>query len=139
MFIEQYVAWFQIAMQDAALVRVLYSPSNFGKKCAGLAGRLPQLGYSPVQVASLDEFHAEELLSLMSADFVDGHDTRVIEPGGRLGLDVEPLHVGLGSELPGKNHLERHQPLELRMSGLEDHPHSAARQLREYLVFSQPL
>ena len=42
--------------------------------------------------AALDELHAEERLSLALADFVDGHDVRMVQAGHRLGLRAEPLH-----------------------------------------------
>ena len=49
----------------------------------------------------------EIMLALVLADLEDRHDPRMVEVGGRLGLGVEALDVGLVGELAGEDHLER--------------------------------
>jgi hypothetical protein len=54
----------------------------------------------------------------MFADFVDGHNMRMIETGSRLGLAAETLHLAGRSELARQNHLERDRAIEADLSGL---------------------
>ena len=61
-----------------------------------LAGRQRPGGDLLRQALALDEAHAEIMLALVLADLVDRHDAGMVEVGGRLGLEVEPLDVGLG-------------------------------------------
>ena len=53
------------------------------------------------------------MLALVLADLEDRHDARMVEVGGRLGLGVEALDVGLVGELAGEDHLERDGRLRL--------------------------
>ena len=77
------------------------------------------------------------MLALVLADLVDRHDARMVEVGGRLGLGVEPLDVGLVGELAGEDHLERDGPVEAHLPGLEDDAHAAAGDLADDLVVAE--
>ena len=60
------------------------------------------------------------------ADLVDRHDAGMVEVGGGLGLDVEPLDIGFGGKLAGEDHLERDRAIEAHLPGLEDDAHAAS-------------
>ena len=96
---------------------------------ASRAGSGP-LGQALREALALDEAHGEIMLPLVLAHLEDRHDPRMIEVGRRLGLGVEPLDVDVVGELAGKDHLERHGPVEAHLPGQEDDAHAAARSSR---------
>ena len=77
------------------------------------------------------------MLALVLADLVDRHDPRMVEVGGRLGLGVEALDVGVVGELAGEDHLERDGAVEAHLPGLEDDAHAAAGELADDLVVAE--
>ena len=99
-------------MDHAARVGVVDRLGDPRHQLGRLAGRQGPFGQPLGQALPLDEAHAEIVLPLVLADLVDRHDARMIEVRRRLGLGVEPLHVGVVGELAGEDHLERHGPVE---------------------------
>ena len=77
------------------------------------------------------------MLALVLADLVDGHDARMIEVGGGLGLGVETFDVGFVGELAGEDHLERDGPVQADLARLEDDAHAAAGDLADDLVVAE--
>ncbi len=77
------------------------------------------------------------MLAIVRADLVDGHDVRVVEVGGGLGLGAEALHFRLGSETAGKDHLEGDDAVEADLPRLEDDAHAAAGDLFQQLVIAE--
>ena len=122
-------------MQDAASVGVLdglrHAPQQLrrppGVKMLAVAS----------EAAALDELHGEEGLPLVLADLVDGHDVRVVELGGGLGLGLEAPQVGRGGELAGENHFQGDDPVERRLPRLVDDAHAAAGDLFQQLVVAE--
>ena len=70
---------------------VLHRLGDLLDQVGRLARRQRAVGDLCGQAAALDEAHAEVVLALVLADLVDGDDARMVEVGGGLGLDVEPL------------------------------------------------
>ena len=130
--VEQDVGRLEVAVDDAALVGVVDGLGHLGHQPGRLARRQRAVGGLLGQAAALDEAHAEVVLALVLADLVDRHDVGVVEVGGRLGLDVEPLDVGLGGELAGQDHLQGDRPVEADLPGLVDDAHAAAGDLPEH-------
>ena len=124
-------------MDHAALVGVLDGLGDPAHQRGGLAGRQRAVGQALGEALPLDEAHREVMLALVLADLVDRHDARMVEVGGRLGLGVEPLDVGLVGELAGEDHLERDGPVEAHLPGLEDDAHAAAGDLADDLVVAE--
>jgi hypothetical protein len=89
------------------------------------------------QALALDEFHAEVMLVLVPADLVEGHDVGMVETGGDLGLGLEALDVGGGSELAGQDHLEGDETVEAHLPRLVDNAHAAAGDLLQQLVVAE--
>ena len=90
-----------------------------------------QLGDHRGQGLAVDELHGVVVHAALAADGVDRDDVRVVQAGGGLGLDLEPL------ELPGverrgeRQDLQRHAAAERDLLGLVDDPHAAAADLAE--------
>ena len=56
------------------------------------------IGEPLVQARPADQLHAEVALAVVLADLVDRHDVRVVEPGDRLGLVLEPPQLVVGGQ-----------------------------------------
>ena len=108
---------------------------SFARVAQRQPGRIcaQQLG----QAAPFDQLHAEVMLTLVFADFVDRHDVRMIEVGRRLGLLAEPAHVVGRSELAAQDHLQRHRAFQALLASFVDHAHAAAGNLAEQFVVAE--
>jgi hypothetical protein len=72
----------------------MHRPSDHGHQLSLDA----RVGPGPArQRCALDVAHGVIVLAVVLADFEDGHDMRVVQIGGSLGLGVEAGHVALGS------------------------------------------
>ena len=122
LLIEQNVRGLDVPMQHAPLMRVMHRPSY---RCHQTHHPpLPTLHPStlqrsdaltfPIQVrqrAALHQLHAEIVLALVLADFVDRNDIRMIEIGGRFGFGAETLDFNSRGQLARANHLQRNGPV----------------------------
>ena len=94
--IEQDIAGLDVAMQDAALMRVLDGAGETGDDFC----RAPQReGFAPnelIEVAAFFEFHAEVAGAVALADLVDRNDARMLEAGGRLSFALEAFQMRFG-------------------------------------------
>jgi hypothetical protein len=77
------------------------------------------------------------MLPGLTADLVDGHDVRVVQRGGGLGLGLEPPHVRLGRQLPGEDHFEGDRPVQADLVRPVDDAHAAAGDLPQQLVVAE--
>jgi len=76
-------------------------------------------------------------LAALFPDLVDGHDVRVVQTGGRLGLGAEALNVRRGGQLAGEDHFEGDQTVEAHLPGFEDHAHAAPAEDAEDLIAAE--
>ena len=75
------------------------------------------------QRSSLDQGHGVERSAPLEADCEDGDDIRVVQAGGRLGLDAEALKGARVERRGAGEDLERHSPLGwAELLGLVDDP-----------------
>jgi hypothetical protein len=132
--IEEDVARLEIAVQDAALVGVVDRTGHRRQQPGGGPRVLPEPRQVLAEVAAVDQLHAEVVLALVFPDLVDRHDVRVVEPRGGLRLDAEALHVSLGCQLAGEDHLERDRAVETDLACLVDDAHPPAGDLLQQLV-----
>jgi hypothetical protein len=72
------------------------------------------------QVRSFHQAHAEIVLALVFANFVDRHDVRMGEAGRRFGFGFEPLDRVRSRQGTGADQLERDRPVETHLFGLEN-------------------
>ena len=73
----------------------------------------------------------------MLADFVNGHNVRVVQPPGRFSLNVKALDQRRRGQLSGQNHLQRHRTIEAHLPGAIDHPHAAASDFFDQLIVAE--
>jgi hypothetical protein len=132
--VQQDVGRLEVAVNHAALVRVVDGLSHLHHERGRLAQREGSAGQALGQALPFDEAHGEIMLPLMLADLVDRHDPRMVQVGRRLGLDGEPANGDLVGELTRQDHLERYGPIQAHLAGLEDDAHAAAGDLADDLV-----
>ncbi len=124
--LDHEVGGLQVAVEDAALVRVLHDragrPEGAEELRPGEAGA-DRLGERPAR----DELHrVEETAVRKAAEVVDRDDARVVELRGRPRLGVEAGRPSRRRELRGER-LERDGAVEPRVVGGEDLAHAPAR------------
>ena len=134
LFVHQNVCRLQVAVQDAALMRVMHRLGHDGHE----PGRRPRLGrvmlHPSVKTGSTYQLHAEKVLPAALADLVNRHDVRVIELGDRLRFVLKSDQLGFRREATRFYDLERDRPIERELLGFEHDPHSPAPQLAQDFV-----
>jgi hypothetical protein len=131
---QQHVARLQIAMHDAALVRVVSGPSQPAEQLGGGPRRQRRLIQDLVEPAAGDEFHGEIRAPVVRADFEYLYDVRMEQPRGRLGLHLKPLQLAGAGKVAGQDHLQRDLAIEADLPRAIDHAHAAAPDLFDQLV-----
>ena len=99
-----------------------------------LARRLRLAAELAVEAAAVDEFQREERQPVLFADFVDLDDVRMLEPGDRLGFDIEAGQLMIARMGAGQHHLERDEAVEPALTCLVNDAHAAPAQLAEDFV-----
>ena len=126
-------------MDDPRLVGRADGPGQGLEQSGGLARRHRFLGEALAQSAPGGELEHQIRPLVVLTDAVDGDDIRVAEPGGGQGLGAEPIALAWVGVSALEHHLQRHQPVELRVAGLIDDPHAATAQDPEYLVVADAI
>ena len=96
----------------------------------GLAARQWSILDSIGEAASFDVGHREVMPAGVFTDFVDGHDSRVVELGGQLCLLVEALDVLLRRHLAGQDRLQGDHAVQAVLPRQVNRAHAAAGELR---------
>ena len=132
--IEQNIARFEVAVEDAALVGMVNRPGDLNHELD--SGALSQgLGLElSRQVGPINQPHGKELPAVRLANLIDGSNVRVIQPGGRLCLGLEPLHHARTGQFARRNHLEGHLPVWTPLARAEDNPHPATGNFVEQFI-----
>ena len=111
--IEQHVARLDVAMQDAALMRVMHRARELHHEFSGVANSgPPELLDSIRQRAALRQLHAEEMAAVILPDLVDEDDVWMMKASGGLRFHTEPLDEFRRGEGSHRNDLERDRPVE---------------------------
>ena len=135
--VEEHVAGLEVAVQHAALVRVMDGAGDLREQPGRLPRRQRALQETLRERAAVHQLHGEELLPVGLADLMDGDDVRMVQPRDRLRLGAEarqllrPGEGGRADELQGDGALE---PEVLR---LVDDPHAAVSDLPQQPVLSE--
>jgi hypothetical protein len=138
--VEEDVARFQIAVQDAVLVCMVDRSRHHDQQPGGGTGIVLESRQTLGQAFSFDQPHREVRAARVLADVVNGDDVRVFQVGSRLDLGPETLQhespiVCICCFQPiGSNHLEGHQSIRPQFMGLEDRAHAALAKPAEDLV-----
>ena len=72
----------------------------------------------------------------MLADFVYGHDPRMIQAGHNRRFIAESLQIVRGSQLAGPQHFECYDAIEALLASLVNYTHPTAANLLQYLVIA---
>ena len=89
------------------------------------------------EAAALDVLHRVERHAPLGADGEDRHDVVVVQAGGGLGLELEPLELA-GVERRGHGQdLQRHAAVQRPLLGLVHDPHAAPADLAEDAVIAE--
>ena len=104
----------------------------------GQAVEPAELGDDLGEAAALDELHGVVVHAALGADGVDRDDVGVVQAGGGLGLELEPLELaGVQGRGEGQD-LQGHPAAERDLLGLVDDPHAAAADLAEEAEVAEP-
>jgi hypothetical protein len=131
---QQDVGRLQIAVDDAALVRIVDGVCERRHQLGGLARWLRFALEMVVQAAASDELQRQVGQAVVLAYLVDLYDVGVLEARHRLGLGAKAcqrLRTGVGAR---QDHLEGDDSLEALLSRLVDDAHGAAAQLAQDVV-----
>ena len=121
-------------MNDVLLVRRLHRPRQRLHQRRRFLRRQRRAVELLLQAAAAAELQREERLALVLADLVDLHDVGMLQARDGLRLGLEAGQVRRAGVAARQDHLQRHQPIQLRLPRLVDHAHAAAAQLAEDLV-----
>jgi hypothetical protein len=184
--VQQDVSRFQIAMENAALMRVMngsgdsrHQSSGFPHIVAADVRRLRlSLGFSTVRSGAAIEFligtatedgrisgfgffrlnlltslaaidslgerptfdepHAEVMMAILLANFVDRHDVWMIQVGCGFSFGTETFNQCGGGQVASGDHLDRDNPIQANLARFEDDPHPAPRDFLDQFVVTNP-
>ena len=86
-----------------------------------------------------DELEDDEVQPLVLADVIHAGDILMVEPGGRLGLDVEAAAGLVVGPLSPRQYLQGHFAVEHGVAGTEHGPHASAADIFQELEMPQPV
>src|SRR5579864_4932237 len=134
-FLQQHdVAWLNIAMNDAAVVRIAQTVTDVDANIE-FVGKTewPPQGKGNIQAHPFQVLHHQVRASLLIAKFINGDDILVLQTPGRPGFPVEPRQQA--GSCP-EDHLDGHMASQLWIQRLVHHPHAPAPDHAEDIVLS---
>ncbi len=121
-------------MNYALLVRRHQRLGEWNREIEDASQRQPSGHDVPAETLTLHQLHRDETDAVFLFDGIEHHDVRMVEPGHRARLALEPGQaVGITRHRIGK-HLERHLASEPRVAGAIDLAHAARAEGRENCV-----
>ncbi len=125
-------------MEDAALVGVVHGAGQRDQQFGGAAGIVQvAVGNETGKTAAFEQPHAEVLDAVVLTDFIERHDVGVVQVGGGLRLDAEPLDEFGRGQAAGQDHLEGDKTVQTDLPGLVDHAHGAAGDFLDQFVIAE--
>jgi hypothetical protein len=104
--VQKNVSGLEVSMENPPLMREMDGSSDGGHEFRSLAGLHGSPGERSVQASTLHQFHAVKAETLVLPDFVDRHDSRVIQSRRRFGLNPEPLKLIRRGKLANRDALD---------------------------------
>ena len=90
-----------------------------------------------IERLALDELHCVVMHAAIAAAGKDGHNVRMVQVGGRLGLVVEAGHLLAVQDRSKRQHFQGHAAVQRHLPRLVDHAHAAAADLPHDRVIAQ--
>jgi hypothetical protein len=140
LIVDHDIGRFQIAVHDAALVRVSERAGDVRPVAQHGFDRQPVRGHELRQRPAVDVLHGDEGETVHFADFVHGANVRVtqVRGGARLVEQADAI-VRRRSLPPAAQQLERHRPMQPLVTRAVDDAHAAGAQARFDTVVSERL
>src|SRR5262249_28343701 len=123
---QEYVRGFEIAVDEAGLMRVVHRAGQQFDEFGGAAAWLGRARQTLPEVAAVQVFQGEVRPARVLADFVNLHDVRVLQPGERLSLFAEALDFIRVGEDAGLDHFQSDDAVQGQLARLVDDAHAAA-------------
>jgi hypothetical protein len=102
---------------------------ELGDKFSGATNRDRSLPDYFIQLSPLYQVHAEVAVTTLLADFMNRNDERMVETGGRFGLETEALQVCLGCPATNAKDFECNSSVKTFLSRPIDYTLAAAANL----------
>ena len=134
LFVNNHIGGLEVAVQDAALVRVVHRPGQQPQDLRGAAGRQRPAAANLRQVAAGHQIHRVVWLAVHLAVVVDRDDVRVLQAGGRGGFQLKPAQGNFACVGTRQQKFYCHGAAECRLPRRIDHPHAAPADLLHQLV-----
>ena len=124
-------------MNDAMCVSVADRLGDFLDNPGGSGWISESAAFELAESGALNKAHRVKMLAADRTNFVDRHNTRMLQLGGRLSLAAETLDFFVACKLTGKNHLQGNDAIKLPLSGAIDHTHSPAADFFQQLIIAE--
>src|SRR5437868_3424137 len=124
--VQKYVAWREVAMNDAARVCMMSSASQRFDHLSGITGNKWTILQSGHQIRAIDELHCQIRSMVDLSNIVNLHDIGMLQPPNRFRLGAETGQLGSAGIVAATQDFERDQTAQSRLSGAIDHTHAAS-------------
>ena len=131
------VGGLEIAVHDAAFVRLLERRGHVAAKRGDLLFRQRATGNELRQRVARDELHDQEVEPVAAVEIVNRGDVRVIQPGQRLRFASEPAPCRLVGQHARWQYFEGDVAIEVLVASAVDLAHAAFAQLGGDLIMTQ--
>src|SRR4029077_6064446 len=111
------VSRFDVAVQDAVLMRVMHSASQFRDQFRCLSDRHRVAPDHFVKLAAFDEIHAEVAATIALAHFMNGNDKWMVEVGSGFCFPAKTLQMLFGGPGTEADHFKRYSAIETFLMG----------------------
>ena len=110
--VEQDVSWFDVSMEDAVLMRIVNCAGQLGDQFRCMTDRHRFALRDGIELAALNESHAEVAGAVALSDFVNRDDARMVQAGRGFCFEPKALHMCFCCPVSETNHFERHNPVQ---------------------------
>ena len=129
-------------MQNVVLVSVMNGARHLDNEFHRLTDRHWRAPYHFVELAAFDEFHTEIVRAIALTDFMDWHDTGMLQASCRFRFEAKALQVGFARPLTKANDFYSDCAIETLLPRTEHHALTAASDFFQQFVIAkvrQPL
>src|SRR5436190_10839090 len=138
--IEKDIRRLEVAMQDAALMRVMNGARHLHDDRDAAANVLWTIGWTrkfPRERSAFHQFHGVEEAAIMFAYFINGNDMRMIEARARLSFAAKTAGRCFPRQVRSQYHFQRHHAIQAPLPRAINDSHAAARDFIQELVVAE--